>query len=58
MSDSKRSAKKKFQPPIIVEFGDIVGLTAVGCTHQGGDVMGGSVMHSNASGNGNRQCQY
>ena len=38
------SAKKSWQLPKLVKFGDITSLTAVGCTNPGGDVMGGSVM--------------
>lgn len=46
------SSKKTFSPPRLVEFGDIAGITATGCTMPGADAMGGSVSHSNGGHNG------
>lgn len=50
------SSKKVFHAPMIVEFGDIAGITATGCTIPGSDVMGGSVGHSKNPGKGKGSC--
>jgi len=41
------SSKKSYEQPELTVWGSVTELTAAGCTHMGGDTMGGSIEEAN-----------